>query len=89
MSYAGWDWAIFNELVMHGPATPSQLVKKLGCSQGAVKAVKRKLEKMGYLKIIGHAPRPLGKVGATSYILDVGEKLPLWALKNVKPREEE
>ncbi len=88
MSYRGRDWEVFSDILAHGPSVPKQIIARTQSSQGAVKAVIRKLQRSGHLTIAGHAPRAHGQVGRLPYIVDIGPRVRAWAVRTIKPKED-
>lgn len=74
-------------LLMRGPATTTQLMQRIGCSQSAIQKAYRRMGQEGFVMLTGRGARAPGKraVGSTPYVIDVGPLVRAWAVKNVKP----
>jgi DNA-binding Lrp family transcriptional regulator len=84
------DWRLLTDVLDRGPGTSVQLQERIGASQSAVQKAIQRMQKLGVLTVAGRGARPPGqRFGSTPYVVDVGPRVRLWALRNVKPKAAE
>jgi len=84
------DWRILNALLDHGPSTTTQLLTSANVKQAAAHKAIQRMAAMGVVCLNGRGPRKPGSInGSTPYVVDVGPRIRLWALRTIKPKQDD
>jgi hypothetical protein len=84
------DLIVLSDLLDSGPATVGELSRRVGMSERGVNYAAVRLLSQRMVAVVGYTDtKPGSHASHRARIFDVGPRVRLWAVRNIKPKQDD